>query len=314
MRSEIFHKKSVRILPTGAIVLGITAVLMFCLCFYIPEDIAARLLFSALVILLHILSVFIGSYLWGSRNWQPETPEEDPWDTARDVIGNITHDLKTPLTAVHGYAQGILDGVAFSPDRLNKYATMIRNKSEDMEHIIDDLSFFAQVFQNNLQYSMEEISANDYFSSCISSLSLDMEIRRISLIYYCHADPGVKVFIDKEKIRRVINNIVENSSKYIRTELGVVTMTVEENETDIIVHIADNGEGIENEDLFKIFEQFYRTDKSRNSSTGGSGLGLAIAKKITEDHNGTIWADSIIGRGTAISFSLPKIRDRAAAK
>ena len=161
---------------------------------------------------------------------------------------------------------------------------------------------------------MEEISANDYFSSCISSLSLDMEIRRISLIYYCYADPGVKVFIDKEKIKRVINNIVENSSKYIRTELGIVTVTVEENEMDIIVHIADNGEGIENEDLFKIFEQFYRTDKSRNSSTGGSGLGLAIAKKITEDHNGTIWADSIIGRGTAISFSLPKIRDRAAAK
>ena len=112
--------------------------------------------------------------------------------------------------------------------------------------------------------------------------------------------------IDVEKLRRVINNIIGNASKYIQKENGIVSVRIEETDEELIVHITDNGIGIAEEELSRIFERFYRTDNSRNSKTGGTGLGLAIAKKIIEDHNGKIWAESEIGRGTRISFSFPK--------
>lgn len=225
----------------------------------------------------------------------------------REVVANITHDLKTPLTAINGYSQGILDGIAGTPEQIMKYVMTIRNKANDMAALVDELSFFTQIYQDDIRYNFREVNANEYLCECVSELSLDLEMKKISLIYQNVADKNIHIFIDMEKIKRVLNNIIGNSSKYINSDIGIVHIHIEETKKNVVVQITDNGIGIEKKELSSIFERFYRTDSSRNSKTGGSGLGLAIARKIIEDHKGKIWAESEIGKGTRISFTLPKI-------
>ena len=231
-------------------------------------------------------------------------PKDDIF--VREMLGNVMHDLKTPLTAVRGYAQGILDGVANTPERLNKYAVTIRNKAEDMSNLVDDISFFSRIYQQDNNYDFQLVNVCEYMSECISGRALDLETRKISLLYQFQAKPDSMFRIDSERLKRVIYNIIDNSSKYIHTEIGILYVQVSETDEKIIIRISDNGQGIEKKELSKIFERFYRTDRSRNSTTGGSGIGLSVAKKIIEDHNGSIWADSEIGEGTTISLELPK--------
>ena len=224
----------------------------------------------------------------------------------QEVVANISHDLKTPLTAIRGYAQGILDGVASTPDRLNKYIVTIRNKANDMASLVDELSFFSQICQGSLQYHWTHVNALDYVSSCISEVALDLEMKKISLLFRSSVSPDCSICIDTEKMKRVINNIIGNASKYIDTDMGVIYVNIEDSGENLIIYITDNGVGIAKEELPLIFERFYRTDSSRNSNTGGSGLGLSIASKIMEDHGGTIQAESEMGIGTRIKLLIPK--------
>lgn len=235
-----------------------------------------------------------------------EDADNDADARLREVIANITHDLKTPLASIKGYSQGILDGVAGTPEQIKKYVNTIRSKANDMTELVDELSFFAQIYQKDIRYNFQSVEANEYLSECVSALSLDLETMNIGLVYRYEADRNLRIYIDRERMKRVIHNIMGNASKYIHTDTGIVFVRSQEAEGELIVQISDNGVGIEKGELPHIFERFYRTDSSRNSKTGGSGLGLAIAKKIVEDHNGKIWAESEVGRGTRISFSLPK--------
>lgn len=265
------------------------------------------IIISVIAMVLSLILVFRWIYYYILSSFGEVESERNQSDTLnREVISSIAHDLRTPLTAIKGYAQGILDGVAGSTDRMNKYVLTIRNKADDMAGLVDELSFFTHMYQSNFKYHWEETGVRDYFSECISELSLDLETRNINLAYRFDVDPDLKIRIDKEKMKRVIINIIGNASKYIQKENGIVYIEMEEGERNLLVHITDNGAGIAKEDLTRIFERFYRTDSSRNSKTGGSGLGLAIAKKIIEDHKGEIWAESELGKGTRISFSLPK--------
>ena len=137
-------------------------------------------------------------------------------------------------------------------------------------------------------------------------MSLDLETRNIQLLYQCDVGEDVEIVIDEEKIKRVVANIVGNAVKYIQREQGMILVNVEDQGPFIQVMIRDNGQGIGKEELPFIFERFYRTDSSRNSRTGGSGLGLAIAKKIMDEHGGRIWAESELGKGTEVYFTLKK--------
>ncbi|MCR5691621.1 MAG: HAMP domain-containing histidine kinase [Eubacterium sp.] len=235
--------------------------------------------------------------------------EKDQVDSlTREVLGNITHDLKTPLTAIKGYSQGILDGVASDPDKLMKYVTTIRNKSNDMSSLVDELSFFAKIYQKDISYQWQEVSALDYFSSCASDLSLDLETKKISLIFKSEISRTTLVRLDSEKMKRVMNNIIGNASKYIQRNIGILMVRLKEDDESVIVEVADNGVGIAKDELPRIFERFYRTDSSRNSTTGGSGLGLSIAQKIVDDHGGKIWAESEVDQGTTVYISIPKVK------
>ena len=236
---------------------------------------------------------------------QLDEKKEESELVMREMLSNITHDLKTPLTAIRGYAQGILDGVAATPDRMNKYISTIRNKADDMANLVNELSLFAQIYNKEIEYKKGGVEIDEYISRCMSNLSLDLETRKIDFLYRNDVEKGTCLYIDEEKIKRVFYNVIGNAYKYIDKDLGMIFLHIEDAGKMVWVRITDNGSGIEKDELPLIFERFYRTDSSRNSKTGGTGLGLAIAKKIIEDHGGQIYAESEKGKGTKIYFSLP---------
>lgn len=226
--------------------------------------------------------------------------------TNKELISNISHDLKTPITSIKGYVEGIMDGVADTPEKMNKYIRTIYNKANDMDLLINELTVYSQLDAKSIPYRFHQISVTDYFGDCIEEVGLDLEQRGIRFEYTNEVDKGVQIWADPEQLKRVINNIINNSVKYRRKEDASISIHVADLENLVRVDMEDNGKGIPKDDLVKIFERFYRTDASRNSAQGGSGIGLSISKKIVEEHGGEIWATGEEGQGLAIHFTLRK--------
>lgn len=201
----------------------------------------------------------------------------------KELISNISHDLKTPITAIKGYVEGILDGVASSPEKLDKYIRTIYNKSNDMDRLIDELTFYSKIDTNKIPYTFSKINVAQYFRDCVEEVGLDMEAR-VELGYFNYVDEDVVIIADAEQMKRVINNIISNSVKYLDKKKGIINIRIKDVGDFIQVEIEDNGKGIAAKDLPNIFDRFYRTDSSRNSAQGGSGIGLSIVRKIVEDH------------------------------
>ena len=227
----------------------------------------------------------------------------------KELISNISHDLKTPITAVKGYVEGIMDGVADTPEKMDRYVRTIYNKTNEMDHLINELTFYSKIETNRIPYTFSKLNVEDYFSDCAEELGLEMETRGIELVYANYVEKGVQVIADGEQIRRVIHNIVSNAIKYMEKPRGIIQLRVKDVGDFIQVEIEDNGKGIAAKDLPYIFDRFYRTDVSRNSSKGGSGIGLSIVKKIMEDHGGKVWATSRLGIGTIMYFVLRKYQE-----
>ena len=227
----------------------------------------------------------------------------------QELISNISHDLKTPITAVKGYVEGIMDGVADTPEKMDRYVRTIYNKTNEMDHLINELTFYSKIDTNRIPYTFSKLNVEDYFSDCAEELGLEMETRGIELVYANYVEKGVQVIADGEQIRRVIHNIVSNAIKYMEKPRGIIQLRVKDVGDFIQVEIEDNGKGIAAKDLPYIFDRFYRTDVSRNSSKGGSGIGLSIVKKIMEDHGGKVWATSRLGIGTIMYFVLRKYQE-----
>lgn len=230
----------------------------------------------------------------------------------RELISNISHDLKTPITAIKGYVEGIMDGVADTPEKMSRYIRTIYNKANEMDALINELSLYTKIDNNAIPYNFVKIKVSSYFDDCIEDVSVDMEAAGVTFEYENSCTPDTRVVADPEQIRRVIGNIVTNAVKYNSKEERKIRIEVKPYEDHYIyIGIRDNGNGISKEDLPMIFKRMYRTDASRNSSTGGSGLGLAIAKRIIEEHGGKIWAESEEGKGTLIAFTLKKYEESA---
>ena len=227
----------------------------------------------------------------------------------KELISNISHDLKTPITAVKGYVEGIMDGVADTPEKMDRYVRTIYNKTNEMDHLINELTFYSKIDTNRIPYTFSKLNVEDYFSDCAEELGLEMETRGIELVYANYVEKGVQVIADGEQIRRVIHNIVSNAIKYMEKPRGIIQLRVKDVGDFIQVEIEDNGKGIAAKDLPYIFDRFYRTDVSRNSSKGGSGIGLSIVKKIMEDHGGKVWATSRLGIGSIMYFGLRKYQE-----
>lgn len=227
----------------------------------------------------------------------------------RELISNISHDLKTPITAVKGYVEGIMDGVADTPEKMDRYVRTIYNKTNEMDHLINELTFYSKIDTNRIPYTFSKLNVEDYFEDCSEEVGLELETREIELVYANYVEKDVMVIADGEQIRRVIHNIISNAIKYMDKPKGIIQIRIKDVGDFIQIEIEDNGKGIGPKDLPYIFDRFYRTDVSRNSSKGGSGIGLSIVKKILEDHGGKVWATSRLGIGTIMYFVLRKYQE-----
>ena len=227
-------------------------------------------------------------------------------DVAKELVSNISHDLKTPLTAIRGYVEGILDGVASSPQKTRDYLNTIYNKTNDMTSLIDELLYYSQVAEKYMSYKYEKIYVKDFFDEYVKDLYLELETIKIKFEYIVNVGRSTVIDMDKEQIKRALNNIVSNAVKYMDKEEPEIHFRVTETSDAINIQISDNGRGIDEKDLPHIFERFYRSDVSRNTKLGGSGIGLSIVKKVIENHEGSVVAMSKPGVGTEVSIELKK--------
>lgn len=228
---------------------------------------------------------------------------------SKELISNISHDLKTPITAIKGYVEGLMDGVADTPEKQKKYIRTIYTKANEMDLLINELTLYSKIDTNRIPYNFAPLSVNEYFSDCAEDLQMELEAKNVEFGYFNYVDEESKIIADPEQLKRVINNIVSNSLKYMEREHGLINLRIKDVGDFIQVELEDNGKGIAAKDLPNIFDRFYRTDASRNSSKGGSGIGLSIVKKIVEDHGGKIWATSRQGTGTVMYFVIRKYQE-----
>ncbi len=229
---------------------------------------------------------------------------------SKELVSNISHDLKTPITSIKGYVEGIMDGVANTPEKMDKYIKTIYNKANDMDRLINELTTYSGIGSNRIPYHFNILNVSDYFSDCVEEVGLDLEAKNIHLNFTNLVPAGTCVVADPEQLKKVINNVISNSVKYMGHDNGVIDIRLLDEGESVKIEIEDDGKGIASKDIGSIFERFYRTDSSRNSLQGGSGIGLSIVKKIIEDHGGYVWATSREGEGTCMHFVLRKYTEK----
>lgn len=225
----------------------------------------------------------------------------------QELIASISHDLKTPLTSIKGYIKGIQDGVANTPEKLTRYMDTIYKTANDMDGMIDELFLYSKFDLKQVPYHYESVNLFAFFTDFVDEVAFDFKKGEGTATLFANQNDNYLVKADREKLKRVVTNIFQNSSKYMDKDYKEVQVHLRSRNENVIVEIKDNGSGIEKKDIPFLFESFYRTDVSRNSTTGGSGLGLSIVKRIIEEHGGTVWADSTLGEGTSIYFTLKKV-------
>jgi signal transduction histidine kinase len=225
----------------------------------------------------------------------------------QELIASFSHDLKTPLTSIKGYIMGIQDGVANITEKLERYMNTIYKTVNDMGGLIDELFLYSKLDLQCVPFHYEKVDLHSFFADLVDELAFDLEKEQGSATLLANEGDSYLVEADREKLKRVVTNIIQNSLKYMDKDHKEIKVTLLSKPDEVIVEIKDNGSGIKKSDIPFIFENFYRTDTSRNSSTGGSGLGLSIVKKIIEEHGGAVWAESELGKGTSIYFKLKKV-------
>jgi signal transduction histidine kinase len=223
----------------------------------------------------------------------------------KELLSNISHDLKTPITAIQGYVDGLLEGIADSPEKTEKYIRTISTKAEEMDHLIDELFLYSKLDLKRLPFNFEQVSMRAFLADWSEELNFDLDKIGVRFDTDLRLDARVDVFMDRDKFRRVLSNIIQNSLRYMDKENKHVTLSASADKGMVRLEIQDNGPGIPESALPFIFDRFYRAEQSRNAYTGGTGLGLAIAKQIMEGHGGDIIADSVQGGGTRIIITMP---------
>ena len=224
----------------------------------------------------------------------------------KELIAGISHDLKTPITSILGYVEGIHEGVASSPEKMDKYMEIIYNNAKYTNQLIDDLFLFSKLDINQMEYHYMPVGLLDYFSDIFVEKQIDLEEQGSKVTYSIDVAEGITFSLDPKMIHRVISNLISNAVKYNDKEQLELTLKASYNpeKAEVMVAIKDNGPGVMKEHLDQIFDVFYRVDEARSKDVGGSGLGLSISKQLIEAHGGDIWAASEENQGLAINFTL----------
>lgn len=227
----------------------------------------------------------------------------------KELIANISHDLKTPITTIRGYVQGIMEGVASTHEKESKYIQTIYSNAIQMDRLIDELFLFSKLDLNQLEFEFEAVNIQAFLQDCVEDKGYDLENKGITLNFAARYSSQALIWADRQRLQRVINNIMVNSEQHQDPAKNqtLLEINLSENVNEAIIEIKDNGPGISPENLPYIFDRLYRGDPSRNRQNKGSGLGLSIAKQIIEAHGGRIWAESEVNIGTSIFFTLKKL-------
>ena len=224
----------------------------------------------------------------------------------KEFIGNVAHELKTPIFTIQGYISNLLDGAMDDKELLNKYLKRTDNSVERLSYIIKDLDLITQLESSTMNLNISSFNIIDLIFNIFDHLEIKSSKRNIKLVFDKKYNNEILVSADKERIGQVLTNLLVNSINYGRdkgtTEVSINDLTKEK----LIVRVTDNGEGISEEHLPRLFERFYRVDISRSRKHGGSGLGLAIVKHIIDAHNENIYINSKPGVGSEFSFTLQK--------
>ncbi|WAC01306.1 ATP-binding protein [Lacinutrix neustonica] len=226
----------------------------------------------------------------------------------KEFLGNVSHELKTPLFTVQGYLETLIDGAANDKKIRDKYLDRANKGVERLIYIVKDLDMITSLEVGNLSMELEHFDIVALIESVFDLFEMKAHKKRISLTFDIDYTAPILVKADKEKIQQVLTNLIVNSIKYGR-EKGTTEVSIENLiKNKVIVRITDNGEGIEKRNIPRLFERFYRVDKSGSRKEGGSGLGLAIVKHIIEAHDEKIYIESEFGVGSEFSFTLEKAK------
>jgi two-component system phosphate regulon sensor histidine kinase PhoR len=224
----------------------------------------------------------------------------------REFLGNISHELKTPLFTVQGYLSTLLDGAMDDKKIRKKYLERAEKGVERLVYIVEDLDMISKLEMGDVNLELSKFNIVDLVQSVFDLLEMVADKKNIILMFDSKYNKAINVFADQEKIQQVLSNLIVNSIKYGK-ENGTTEVTIEDLVDDkIIIRIRDNGEGIEKQNIPRLFERFFRVDKSGARSEGGSGLGLSIVKHIIEAHGEKIYVESEFGNGSEFSFTLEK--------
>ena len=224
----------------------------------------------------------------------------------RDFVGNISHELKTPIFNVQGYIYTLLDGGLEDQNINRKYLQKAANNLDRLISIVDDLETISQLEEGKMSIEYQRFDIRDLVSEVFSDIELKAHHNNVSLRFKDTDSSPFFVEADRERIRQVLTNLISNSIKYCRPEEGITQVGFYDMDKYVLIEVADNGIGINEKHIPRLFERFYRVDKGRSRNRGGTGLGLAIVKHIIEAHKQTINARSAIGVGSTFGFTLKK--------
>jgi signal transduction histidine kinase len=221
----------------------------------------------------------------------------------KQLVANISHDLGTPIAIIKGYVEGLEDGVAKDEERFKRYLRVVKDKTEQLDRLIEDLSQYSRLELGHLEIKRVLTDSRELFESILSSYELTSE--KSPVVFYAKRPiPSVSIDVDIHRIEQVMDNLIQNAKRYASQE-PFIEVEIKLLDKKLQVAVKDNGIGISEEDLPYVFEMLYRGEKSRSREFGGSGQGLAICKFIIEAHGGQIWVKSIRGKGSTFFFTIP---------
>ena len=223
----------------------------------------------------------------------------------KEFVGNVAHELKTPLFAIEGYISNLLDGAMDDKELLKKYLKRAEKSVDRLTYIIKDLDLITQLESSTLKLQITSFDIVKLTEEIIEDLEISASKKNIKIIFNKIYENEILVDADRNRIEQVLTNLITNSINY-GAEKGTTEISFESDEKNIMIKVNDNGEGISEENMPRLFQRFFRVDVSRSRSQGGSGLGLAIVKHIIDAHNENIYVQSTVGIGSEFSFSLKK--------
>jgi signal transduction histidine kinase len=229
--------------------------------------------------------------------------EEELKKSQQELISCISHDLKTPISTIKAYSEGLRDNIAKSPKQQEEFVGIIINKTDLLISMINELLEFSNAQLMQLEIARKEIYFLDYFIPLMEELEIYVKQNGLDFSYEINLG-NLIVFIDSRRITEVIYNLVENSIKYMDKKNGKIRITAERQDKAVLIRVIDNGAGISSDDIPYVFDKFYRAEKSRSTSVPGSGLGLSICKYIINEHGGEIYCKSSSKKGCEIGFTL----------